>query len=124
FPQRGRPPLDPNTFHSHSPNRGRGGFQHRGRRDFNSGDKMRIRSMNKNRPSNGSSIQSSSADLPQKPVGEDGTKHGEAKKKKKKKRKTNTLGLTPHNEEYEESEEEDDADEETLLAASVESAGA
>lgn len=80
--------------------------------------------MNKNRHSNGSSFQSASADLPQKPVGEDGTKHGEGKKKKKKKRKTNTLGLTPHTEEYEDSEEEDDADEESRLAATVESIGA
>jgi hypothetical protein len=85
-----------------------------------SGDKMRHRSMNKNRHSNGSSFQGSVTDLPQKPAAEDGNKLGEGKKKKKKKRKTNTLGLTPHTEEYEESEEEDDADEESRLAAAIE----
>jgi hypothetical protein len=78
---------------------------------------MRPRPMNKNRHSNGSSLQGASTDLPQKPVADDGTKNGEGKKKKKKKRKTNTLGLTPHTEEYEDSEEEDDADEENRLAA-------
>jgi hypothetical protein len=77
------------------------------------------RDMSKNRPSNGASIHSSRGELPQKPGGEDGTKHSD-KKKKKKKRKTNTLGLTPHNDEYEDSEEEDDADEEARLAASTE----
>jgi hypothetical protein len=120
FSPRGRPPLDPNPFYSQGTHRGRGGFQYRGKRDPMSGDKMRHRSMNKNRHSNGSSFQGSVTDLPQKPAAEDGNKLGEGKKKKKKKRKTNTLGLTPATEEYEESEEEDDADEESRLAAAIE----
>lgn len=117
---RGRPPLDPNPFYSQGTHRGRGGFQHRGKRDPISGDKLRHRNnIHKNRHSNGSSFQSSVTDLPQKPAAEDGSKLGESKKKKKKKRKTNTLGLTPHTEEYEESEEEDDIDEESRLAAAI-----
>lgn len=111
----GRPSYDQNQQFNHGSRGGRGGgFRGRGRGNFNDRGGRGQKHFNGHHKHGDSSTN----DLPQKPVADAGSKSGE-KKKKKKKRKTNTLGLTPGTEDYQESEEEDDADEEAKLAAKL-----
>lgn len=116
-----RAPLEPNPFHGHGIQRGRGGgaFErsergNRGKRDQFNSSRGRYRDVKHEKHGHNSHANASaSASAVNHHQKSDGANVNG--KKKNKKRKTNTLGLTPANDDHADSEEEDDADEEARL---------